>query len=308
MENSYMVFVESLRRLLIEETGFGEERIYFKAKETYPQTAGDRLFLVSGDYEGGREVCALYVWALYERYMRGCSLEEICDDVLYEVHRIINAGFREQIKHLRDYETVRNHLFVRLLNVERNKCDLKNAVYYVLGDVALVLYMKIGEQDEYVTSMKIRTDMMDAWGVEKKRVFETALKNTYVSSPPRIYDCGKMMLNPDYDGDDFMDVMSECEMHGDFAGNCLSTTNRTNGAVAIFLPGVAKRLADLIGESFYIVFTSVHEAMIHNERYVELDMLYSVLKDTVREMTPDEDVLTLKIYRYDKELGIFSLA
>lgn len=52
-------------------------------------------------------------------------------------------------------------------------------------------------------------------------------------------------------------------------GNCLSTSKKTNGAVAVFLPGVAERLAALLESDFYMVFTSIHEVMIHNDRNVE---------------------------------------
>ena len=48
-------------------------------------------------------------------------------------------------------------------------------------------------------------------------------------------------------------------------GNCLSTSRKTNGAVAVFLPGVAERLAYLLDSDFYMVFTSIHEVMIHND-------------------------------------------
>ena len=43
-----------------------------------------------------------------------------------------------------------------------------------------------------------------------------------------------------------MDLNHEFYLTRDSIGSCLSTARRTNGAVAIFLPGVAKRLADLM--------------------------------------------------------------
>ena len=85
----------------------------------------------------------------------------------------------------------------------------------------------------------------------------------------------------------------------------MSTTRRTNGAVAIFLPGVAKRLADLIGADFYMVFTSIHEVMIHNVNLTYPDDLENILRDTLREATPEEDFLTDKVYRYCKDTGKF---
>ncbi len=50
-----------------------------------------------------------------------------------------------------------------------------------------------------------------------------------------------------------MDLNHEFYLTRDSIGSCLSTARRTNGAVAIFLPGVAKRLADLMDADFYMV-------------------------------------------------------
>ena len=55
-----------------------------------------------------------------------------------------------------------------------------------------------------------------------------------------------------------MNLLFDLSLKKDAIGNCLSTSVRTNGAVAVFLPGVAQRLGKLIGGSFYMVFTSIH--------------------------------------------------
>ena len=59
-----------------------------------------------------------------------------------------------------------------------------------------------------------------------------------------------------------------CIRDRDSIGSCLSTARRTNGAVAIFLPGVAKRLADLMDADFYMVFTSIHEDVYKRQYWI----------------------------------------
>lgn len=75
-----------------------------------------------------------------------------------------------------------------------------------------------------------------------------------------------------------MNLMCDYKIKKDALGNCLSTTIRTNGAVAIFLPGVAERIGQLMGCGFYMVFTSIHEVMIHSERNANPKELKQVLK------------------------------
>lgn len=143
--------------------------------------------------------------------------------------------------------------------------------------------------------------MLEQWKKDSDEVFKEALLNTYFMSPPRIYRWEQMIFNPEYEGESFMNVGDNSKLTKEAMGNCLSTTKKTNGAVAVFLPGVAQRLAYLLDSDFYMVFTSVHEVMIHNDRNVEPADLQCVLADTIKEATPKEDYLTSRIYQYNRE-------
>lgn len=115
-----------------------------------------------------------------------------------------------------------------------------------------------------------------------------------------------MIFDPEYEGDNFMDLTGIHELKKDAMGNCLSTSKKTNGAVAVFLPGVAERLAALLESDFYMVFTSIHEVMIHNDRNVEPEDLKEVLQETIKSATPKEDYLTSRIYHYSRATHKFT--
>lgn len=117
---------------------------------------------------------------------------------------------------------------------------------------------------------------------------------------------GKLICNMDYEGENFMNLLFDGPLKKSAIGNCLSTATRTNGAVAVFLPGVAQRLSDLLDGGFYMVFTSVHEVMIHSEKTADPEDLKRVLADTVRDTTPEEDFLTYYVYHYNRETGQFT--
>lgn len=309
MSREYEVFVESLRQSLMERLGLNEKQIYFEERDENGMTPnGDRLFVECNASSVGKEVCGIHTEELfedYEDYEDGVSLEQIAKTVESEIRKLKTAGFFEKTKNLNNYEKVKNDLFIRALNVERHERELSKAVYRVVGDIALVLYMQVGNLDGRISSMKIRTDNIKEWGKDEKTVFDAALLNTYFISPPRIFYWEKLVYNPDYDGECFMDLNHEFYLTRDSIGSCLSTARRTNGAVAIFLPGVAKRLADLMDADFYMVFTSIHEVMIHNADHSYPEDLENVLRETLREATPEEDFLTDKIYRYCRETGDF---
>lgn len=307
MSKTYMEFVQELRSGLLEATGYAENRIYFKEKEEFPPTSGDRMIMKYYENEKLSEVCALHVRDLYELYQSGRTVEELVGEIMRRMEGLYDNSFIQRVGDLGDYGKIRGELFIRLLNVDRNKADLENAVYRRLGDIALVLYARMGEVSGCMASMKIREPLLERWGKDRDEVFDEALVNTYFLSPPRIYQWEKMLFSESYEGDNFMNLLSDYPLRKGVMGNCLSTTKRTNGAAAVFLPGVAERIAALLEDSFYMVFTSIHEVMIHRASCVDPEDLRLVLADTVRETTPPEDFLTLNIFRYDRESGTFAM-
>ncbi len=307
MEMTYESFVETLRSELLEATGYDEEMICYKQETEYPPTSGDRLLLKRQRNEEIMEVCALYVQDLYREYQNGWSMEEIVREIVERLDAIARSECFQRSRNLEDYDKIKEDLFIRLLNIEKNQVELEECIYRTIGVIALVLYARMGELNGSSASIKIKRHMLEKWEQEPKQVFEEALLNTYFISPPRIYCWEKLIFDPDYAGENFMNLLCDYKLKKDVLGNCLSTTIRTNGAVAIFLPGVAERIGQLMGGGFYMVFTSIHEVMIHNERSADPEELKKVLADTVNETTPPEDFLTYQIYHYDLETGAFSV-
>lgn len=308
MENKYEFFVEQLRKELLDATGYEEKQIYYKKKEDFPPTEDDRLVLKCSEANGKAEICALYIRELYLSYKKGRSMSEIVKAVMDRMQRISKAGILKKAEDINDYGKIKGDLFIRLLNRELHKAELNDAIYREMGDIAMVLYICMGEADGCMTSMKVKKYMLEEWGMDQNEIFDKALLNTYFFSPPRIYCWEKLVFNPSYSGDNFMNLVSDYSIRTDALGNCLSTTKRTNGAVAVFLPGVAGRIADLMNDDFYIVFTSIHEAMIHSVTSTDPETLRQVLEETVYETTPPEDFLTFQIYQYDRDTGEFCLA
>lgn len=299
-------FSEELCQAIIITAGLEKNDIHYKKAADYPSTDSDRILIECEKSGGFTEVCGIYVEDLYESYLSGTPMEQILTTVLKQLKSVRDSDILKNMDHLHSYEAARGDLFIRLLNLERHKKGLTHAVYQVIGDIALVLYMRMGTIDQCPANMKISRETAGKWNVNIEKIFQDALLNTLHSTPPRIYRWEKLIFDENYDGESFMNPHNSFRLREDASGNCLSTSSRTNGAVAVFLPGVAQRLSELLGHSFYMAFTSIHEVMIHSDTQVEPDDLREVLKETVQEATPEADFLSLKIYHYDKDTHKFS--
>ena len=308
MEKSYEVFVEELRQEFIRLTAIKDDEIIFKRKEDTPETDEDRLYLFFPEKDGEKRGCGIYTRELYETSQNGSDLQEIVRTVMERMRNLNALEGNERAIEIKAYEKVRDGLFIRLLNFENNAMELKDAVYDQIGDIALVLYLKIGEHADTIVSTKIRREILEGWGMDKKVVMEKAMLNTVCMSPPRFFAWDRLTENPDYNGEDFMNLHSRYQIHHGRFGNCLSTVNRVNGAVAVFYPGVAEKICQMLGTGFYAVFTSAHEAMIHSDETSGQEELKKILLDTIARATPGGSAPTRLIYHYEKETGSFTWA
>ena len=292
----YREFVEELMAEIKDETGLKTE--FHEADEKMPQ---DSIWVYMSEDDGSSNIVRLFTAESYNWWtQRKTTFPALVRSVKKSVENFDNMCVPDKLKKLKDYEQVKENLFIRLINFEKNKTELENSFYKRNGDIALTLYMKISDEDGMMTSLKVPLKCVERWDLEKEDVFIAALKNTASMMPPKGYEWSKMLINPYYDGEDIDDP--DYIPFQDTMGNCLSTGQKTNGAVAIFYPGVARLFCDKINtDELYLVFTSIHEVMVHNARMIEPEDLASVLDDTIKESTPEDDVLTKHIYYYNAE-------
>lgn len=300
MDKNYELFIEQLTNGIHNITDIPLENIKFTNK------GGDRLNITFAEYDGTYVDCSVHVEELYVAYQNGIRLNAIVDYICGDVLHAKNYNIYDKTKELMDYDTAKSRLFVRLLNCDRNADVLKNVVHKTLGDIALTVCAIVDDNREDLISTKILKFMVKKWGKTETDIFNEALENTYRATPPRIYKWEGVLCDESYAGESFMNDEDVCDLDKSFSGNILSTTRKTNGAVAVFLPGVAEKISELLDSDFYMIFTSIHEVMIHSTGSgVDLKDLKLVLQDTLREATPSSDYLTEKIYKYNRRTHKF---
>lgn len=198
------------------------------------------------------------------------------------------------------YEKVKNDLILRPLNYRQVRGDLKDVPYWKIGDVALVLYAVMAhEAGDYYTA-KMHRSQMENWKKPEKDVLQEALVNTSFLYPPRLYSVEDLLAWDQKRPEDgrFMTEDGEVKIRRGMRGYILTNTLEINGAIALFYPGVARKIAEGFGEDFYIAFTSIHEAQIHAVSMISPDVVESSLRDTNKQCNRKEEVLTNHVYCY----------
>lgn len=212
-----------------------------------------------------------------------------------------------------EFDRIKDELFIKATSYDE---DLYN-MYKPVGDVVVAACIIIktenwGEEifEEPLCEMNdgslyvfVDEAMLKHWNKTAEEVVEYAEFNSAViSDPPVLVDMNRYIDDPTYNGDDIDDY--------DFLDSpttiVITNPKKINGATAIFYNGVAKRISEKIGGDFYIAFTSVNEAAIHDVRRMKLEDVLAGLDEVNR--IDDGLFLSNYVYRYDSEKDEIILA
>lgn len=256
------------------------------------------------DGEGGvkKMFCRFSAEKLYEDYRRFGW--DIVKEAVYENLGYCNSEEIGILDKLDDHEAVKGRLFLRPLSYNNFAWEAGGYIYRRVEDIALVLYVLIRDDEKGIDSAKIPKEMLKKWGMDADEVLDEAMLNTYCMAQPRIYLSPFECINPPFERGAFMSFNSPITALDKWSIPTVTTTKLTNGAIAMFYTGVKEKIAELYGDSYYVAFTSIHEARTHcRGAYPPRDILKS-LKETNR-VFPKEEMLSNKVFYYDREKGTF---
>lgn len=202
------------------------------------------------------------------------------------------------------YVQCRDQLILRPMSLITCGEELSNCIYWSMGDVALVLYLLVFEDEENVVSVKLDRSMTNKWERRDDVLLTRALLNSFQRMPPRIYDARKDPSGQGVEDGVFMSgekgrtiwINRRDHVQGK-AGYRLTTTRRFNGALALFYPGVKERIYEHLGEDYYVLFMSVGEVRIFPLRHKSLAEAREELRQK-NALQESRSFLTGRVYRY----------
>ncbi len=273
----------------------------------YHRTESDVLigdYIILYQYEGKREqMCRFDCGQLYRKYEKG-SWEAVWEQILSSIEssrKFMELGIIDLIEK-NEYELLKDRLFIRPLNFNDHRYELKNHIYRRVGDMVLVLYILASDENNGKThdvlSVKVPKASMQAWGIDEEEVWESAMSNTYIMAPPRIYLKPMDIVDPPYHRGAFMALNSDITSLSPNAVPTVTTTVQINGAIAMFYPGVMQRIAELFGDDYYIAFTGTSEARLHKKGTIQPRNILMRIKQMNKTFDPSE-VLSNKVYLYE---------
>jgi len=207
------------------------------------------------------------------------------------------------------HEEITKRLIVRPLNWFNLKEHFENIPFLcrkVGKDLILAVYILLNDDREngLLQTKVLPLEIIEEWDKDEDEIFALALENTQNYAPARLYtNIFDIEHTPEPEADFMADEFQRNKIRKDVT-LLVTTKRKTNGAIAMFYPGVKERLAELLDGNYYVAFTSIHEAMIHREGEIDPITIRRNVRETNRIFGPDE-TLTNEVWFFNKENGTF---
>lgn len=264
---------------------------------------GDYLILQIPQQGKSFSQCRFKLTNLYNEFLHGGWLRiwQIVDDNLHEATAVDVDIFTS----LDDYDAVKSRLIVCLRHRSKIADKKQGIICEEHDDFAKVVYVIVhdaGVRNRLITPLPRQATT--SWGMSDEEILSTALQNSAIVSPPRLYTCVKDILSDDLSVGAFIEPTSVIgPIPAGPVAATVTTVTQEDGAVALFYPGVKERISALVGGNFFVSFTGKDEGRIHRVGSISPRVMKRALADTNLEFPTSK--LTDNLYYYDSRRKTF---
>lgn len=286
---------EGIRRFY---RSMGQEiEVLFESKQKNNSTKVEGIIIKKENSNTNIFPC-IWLGEIFDDYNHGVPVEAI-------VNFIVRTYEKSSIKHFdmewfRDWEKVKGHIQCRVINTDWNQELLKTVPYIQFWDLS-VIFMAETEQPQsgYIT---IQNSHLDLWKISKEELVNTALENSrkegYVVV--NMLDIMAEMMS-EGERDAFQSEAEELPKDGP-AMYVMTNEKRRFGAAVILQESCLEKAAQLIGGSYYILPSSVHELIAVDAAAADTVMscdLTQMVREANAAAVEEEERLSSHAYFYD---------
>lgn len=249
----------------------------------------------------GMAVCpTVYLEERYEEFKHCMDLDQILKEIAWvyiNYSGVLPGGFDFGLEQRKDM------IVMDIVNTEKNSGLLKEVPHRSILDLSvmyrIVMQMGKGGYDTILVTNGIAQDL----GLTEAELFMLATRNTKKVLPMKIITMLEVMKNMEMDEaqkDAYLKTV-----HEPFV-----VTNETlvHGASYLAQPDVLRKISGMIGDSYYVIPSSVNEFFVSPARFTDPDEIRASLRRDNAANPDFEEVLSDNVYYFDRHIGMLQIA
>ncbi|MBP3579496.1 MAG: hypothetical protein J6K15_15440 [Lachnospiraceae bacterium] len=246
-----------------------------------------------------------YLDRQFVEWMSGmCTLEEVAEKLCNTYREEIEKNSHLLSKIQFTWEEFRRGVFLRLVNKEKNSKLLETIPHREFLDLAQIYYYHVPISEDVMGTLIITKEHMEILQVSEEELCRTATGNCERFQPIKIR-CMEDLL---------YDLGRKVGVEVQEAKNChpflfvMTNSKGSFGAASLVFAEELERFSKRIGNSFYVLPSSVHEVILvpANEEF-SVEYFQSMVKEINATQVDATEVLSDNIYFYNKETKELSI-
>lgn len=199
----------------------------------------------------------------YHLYQEGQMVEDIAEiivAILMEEDEIAKNVDLSIYEHIYDYESIKDCLTLKLIEMESNQQFLQGKVYVPFLEFAVVFGIQ-NKCDDMSLNMDVTEELLKHWGMDKEELFAQVLENQQKKSPVVIKNLSALINLSMFDTDNSANLY------------VMTNEEKINGAATILYPDVLKEFAEEKGvDEVYMLPSSIHEWLLVPDKEAEANL------------------------------------
>jgi len=250
----------------------------------------------------------LYLNDFYDEVKNGASIEETMEAIAGCIENCRNDAMMSLDVGGHDIDMMQDKVTPMLINGKANRDMLQSVPHVQVEDLAMIFKVDLKMPGSSgIGTMKVKNEMLERWGISKEELYSRAISNVQKYDAPVLAPMSEMVFELSTGSDSDTNLLVNPERISDYENEAmfvLTNESRHHGTAALVCPEVMNKVHELIPEGFYILPSSIHETLIvSKDCEISPKHLGQMVREINHEMVDREDILSDRVYEYDKDLG-----
>ncbi len=237
----------------------------------------------------------LYLEGYHRRYRDGEDLEDLVEEMTsdYETARFdLDMGF------FQEFDQVKERIYMRLVNYEKNKGLMKTVPHFRWLDLAVIFYYAMECPEGERASVTIRNTHLKMWEQTWDQIYQTAKENMERDIPGYLVPLNEII-------EDLSGIGQPEDGHQLYV---LTNREKIYGATAVIYSGKLEELAEKLQSDLLILPSSVHELLfLKDDHKLQYQAYRKIVEEINAAVVEPTEVLSDNIYRYDREKNLVKM-
>lgn len=307
----YCAFCEAVRETVMQRMG-NEFEVSVHAVIKYNNIKMDSLIIRK---RNAVVMPSIYLNSFYDEFCNGRELEDIIKEILqlYEEH---HNDCREEISFA--YQDIKNKFFFRIISKTKNQELLETIPHIDIGTFAIVFHCMMFHDEERMGTVRVTWEHCDMWGLSLDALAELAATSNTHLIPPTLRSIEDVIEDILWDGlrrhaeesdnpvtrdqvDELLRLLLHKRDHESVPMYVLSNKYGNYGASSLMAIPFLDRFKETLGEDFYILPSSIHEAiLVPVSKSPSRKRLQDMVVEINETQVPEEEYLSDDVYLYSE--------